>query len=129
LAASKLRNIAAALLLVAGKKNVVGTERIVRRDDDADGSIDGGELFDSHHVIGVAKAGTTVLFRKDDAHQPHFAELLDDGRGKFADLVPLHDVRRNFAGGKLADDIAQLFLITGELEGVRCSGSGGIKGT
>ena len=98
---------------------MVGAERIVRGDGDADGAVDGGELFDGEHVVDVAEARAAVLGRKDDAEQAHGAELLDCVDRELAGLVPGSDVGRDLARGKVADLAAEMFLIFGEDEGVQ----------
>ena len=97
---------------------MIGAERIVRGDGDADGAVDGGELFDGEHVIDVAEARAAVLGREDDAEQAHGAELFDDGEGELAGFVPGHDVGGDFARGKVANLAAQMLLILGEDEGI-----------
>ena len=49
---------------VAGEKNVVGAERIVRGHGEADRAVDGGEFFDGKHVVHVAEARAAVLRRE-----------------------------------------------------------------
>ena len=102
---------------VAGEEDVVGAERIVRGDDDADGAIDGGELFDGEHVVDVAEAGAAVFGREDDAEEAHLAELFDDVVGEFGGFVPAEDVGGDFAGGEVANFAAEGFLVFGEGEG------------
>src|SRR5579875_1926087 len=84
LAAGKFGDVFAALRFISSQKNMVGAKRIVRSDDDADGAIHCGKLFNSQDVVHVAEAGAAILDGEDDAHQPHLAELTNNVNGKFA---------------------------------------------
>src|SRR5579884_727967 len=101
---------------VAGNINVVGAERIMGCNDDADRSIHTRELFDSDDVIHIAETSAAVFGREDHSHQSHSSKLLDDGERKLRFLVPLHDVRTNFGLGKLANRALELLLLFCELE-------------
>src|SRR6202041_3817423 len=50
LSAGQQRNVSLLLGFIAGKKNVVRTQRIVGRHNDADGAVHGRELFNRQHV-------------------------------------------------------------------------------
>jgi hypothetical protein len=49
--------------------------------------------------------------REDNPEQAELAQFLDRRQRKFAGFIPLHDVRRNFALGKLAHRFLQLQLL------------------
>ena len=104
------------LRFVAGKKNVVRAQRGVRRDDDADRAVHARELFDGGDVLDIAHAGAAVLGRKHYAQQAELAQFLDGRQRKFAGLVPLHHVGRDFALGKFAHAFLQLQLLIVQLE-------------
>ena len=53
---------------------------------------------------------------KTDAQQAELAQFLDCGQRELAGLVPLHDVRSDFALGKFAYTFLQLKLFFVELE-------------
>ena len=118
LAAGEQRNVFPFLRFVAGEKDVIGAERIVGGDGEADGAVDGGEFFDGQRVIDVAEACAAVLRREDDAEQAHCAELLDGGDGELAGLVPRRDVGCDLARGEVADLAAQVFLFFSQYEWV-----------
>ncbi len=117
LAGGEFGEVALFLAFGAGEEDVVGAEGIVRGNDDTDGAVDGGELFDGEHVVDVAEACAAVFGREDDAEEAHLAELLDDIHGELGSLVPAEDVGGDFAGGKVADFAAEGLLVFGEGEG------------
>ena len=92
LARGQLGNVLALLLFVAGDKDVVGTQRSVRRDGDSDRTIHARKLFDGGNVLDVAHARAAVLGGKDGAQQPQLAQFLHRRQRKLAGFVPLHDV-------------------------------------
>ena len=55
--------------------NVVGAERSVRGDDDADRAIHARKLFDDDGVLDVAEPRAAQFFGKDGAHVAELAEL------------------------------------------------------
>ena len=85
---SQRRNVFLFLRFVAREKDVVRTQRSVRRDDDADRSIHAREFFDGGDVFDVAHAGAAVLGRKDDAQQTELAEFLDGRQREIRWLRP-----------------------------------------
>ncbi len=119
LAGGEAGNVLAPLFIVAGEEDVVGAERVVRGDGDAYGSVNGGELFHGEDVVYVAEVRAAELGGKDDAEQAHGAELPDDGERELAGFVPSEDVGRDFAGGKVADGLAELLLLFGKDEGIK----------
>ncbi len=104
------------LRLSAEFVDVIRAERIVRGDNDANGSVYAGKLFDGDDVLDVAEASATVLLGKNDAEEAHFGELRHDFEREMGDFIPLHDVRRDFAFGKFADAFAELLLLIGKGE-------------
>ena len=102
----------------------------MRGDDDADRTIDGGELFDGEHVIGVAEACPAEFRRENDAEEAHLAELAHHVVGEFGSFVPAEDVGGDLASGEVADLAAQLFLVFGEGErkGTLLEVGGGLGG-
>ena len=85
-------------------------------DEKPDGTIDAGEFLNHRCVFDVAEAGATVVFRKNDAHQAHLAQLGENFSRKMRGFVPLHDVRSDLVLGKFADGLAELLLFLGERE-------------
>ena len=72
------------LFFRASLENVIGTERGVGGDDDADRAIHTRKFFDDDGVFDVAQARAAVLFGKDGAHVTELPELLDRLRaGRF----------------------------------------------
>ncbi len=63
------------LLVAAGEINVIGAERIVRGDDQADGRIDARELLDDDGVIDVAEPGAAQFLRENRAQEAELARL------------------------------------------------------
>jgi len=102
------------LRFAAEFEDVIGAERIVRRDDQADGAIDAGEFFDGDHIFGVAEARATIGLWKNHSEQAHFGKLRNDLRGKTRGFVPLHYMRKDFGCGKIAHAAAQLLLLIGK---------------
>src|SRR6185312_8806652 len=117
-AAGHFGNVFAALLLGSGEKDVIDGQRIVGRDNDADGSVHGGEFFDCEHVIDVREPGAAVFDGNDHSHEAHLAELLHHFGRKLAGFVPLHYVGSDLGGGEVANFAAQLLLVLSEREGI-----------
>ena len=88
----------------------------MRRDDDADRAIHAREFFDGGDVFHIAHARAAVLGGKNRSQQPELAQFFDGRQRKLAGLVPLHDVGRDLALGKLADAFLQLQLLVVQLE-------------
>src|SRR5262249_25844553 len=97
-------------------EDVVGAERVVRGDDDANRSVHARQFFDGDDVFDIAEAGAAILFRENYAQQAHFRELGHDFAGKVRHFVPLHDVRSDFAFGKFTNTAAELLLFVGQRE-------------
>ena len=70
LAGGEFRQVFLLLRFGAGEEDMVRAERIVRCDDDADRSVDGGKLFDGEHVVCVAEAGAAVFGGKMMPRRP-----------------------------------------------------------
>ena len=99
-----------ALLLVGAELvDVVGAERIVRGDDEADGAVDARELFDGDDVFDVAEAGAAVFLGEDDAQKPELRQLGNELERETRGLVPLHDVRGDFGLGEIAHGLRSCF--------------------
>ena len=105
-------------LLLFGSKfvDVIGAERIVRGDKQADGTVYTCELFDGGGVFDVAESGAAVLLGENDAHQAHFGQFGKYFRGEMGDFVPLHYMRSDLSLGKFADGLAEVLLFVGKSE-------------
>jgi hypothetical protein len=108
------RDIFLALLRSAKFIDVIGAQRIVRRNDQPDRAVDARELLDDRRVLDVAKAGAAAVLRKNHAHQAHFREFRNQLGRKLRGLVPFHDVRGDFRCGKFAHAAPELLLFVGE---------------
>src|SRR5215469_9214047 len=84
--------------------------------DDAYRSVDTREFLDGGDVFDITHASAAVLLRKHNSHQPELAQLLDGREREVSLLVPLHDVRLDFALGELAHALFQLQLFFVQLE-------------
>ena len=69
----QLGNIFVFLGFVTGQENVVGTERVVGGDDDADRAIHARKLFYGYDVFDVAQTGPAIFRGKYDAHHAHLS--------------------------------------------------------
>ena len=119
----EMRKIFLLLLFGPGEEDVVGSERVVRGDREADRSVDGREFLDGKNVINVAETGAAISGRDDDAQQTHAGKFLDHFEGELARFVPGRDVRRDFARGEGANFAAKVLLVFSEDEGVEgCGG-------
>ncbi len=105
---------AAPLLLVAELVDVVGAQRVVGGDRDADRRVDLRQLGDHQHVFDVAHAGAAVLLREDDPQEAELAGLLDDVGRKALGLVDLVDDRVDLAQGEIAGGFLHGALVFGE---------------
>ena len=94
------------LLLGAEFVDVIAAQRIVGSDKKPDRAVDPGKFLDDGSVLDVTEPGTAIFFRKNDAQQPHFAQLGKQFGGKTSGFVPLHDVGADLALGKFADGFA-----------------------
>src|SRR5580704_12692909 len=108
--------ILALLLFATEFVDVVGTERIVRRHEQANGAVHTGEFLNSRGVFDVAQARAAVFLRKNDTQQAHFREFGQNFRGKVRDFVPFHDVWADFALGEFADGLSEALLFVGKRE-------------
>ena len=115
-AGGELRNVLAPLLVAAGDINVIGAERIVRGDDQADGGIDARQFFDDDGVLDVAEARAAQFLGEDGAQEAQLAGFFDDVERKDLLFVPLEDVRADFLLGKFADALAKLDLLRREVK-------------
>jgi len=61
---------------------MVCAQRIVCGDDNADGSVHTGELFDDDGVFDVAHSRAAVSLRENDSEKTHVGQLRDDLDGK-----------------------------------------------
>ncbi len=93
LARGERRHPALPLLGAAELVDVIGAERVVGRDADADRRIDLGELGHDQHVLEVAEAGAAVLLREDDAEEAEVGRLAHQLHRKALRLVDLVDDR------------------------------------
>src|SRR5260370_6307205 len=57
-----------------------------------------------------------ILFRKNNAEQPHLRQLGHDLHRKMRRFVPLHHVRSDFALGEFPHTAAKVLLFLGEAE-------------
>ena len=119
LAAGQLRDVFLLLRLVSGEKDVVGAQRVVRRNDDADRAVHSREFFNRQNIIDIAETRAAILRREDDAQQAHLAKLLHDLSREFAGLVPLHHVGRNLARGEIANLATKMFLLLRQHKGIQ----------
>ena len=55
--------------------NVIGAQRIVSCDNEADGTIDPGQFFDDSRVLDVTQPRAAEFLRENHAHQAHFGEF------------------------------------------------------
>ena len=92
LALRERRDVLLFLLFVAEFVDVIGAERIVRRDDDADRAVHARELFDDDGVLDVAHSRAAILLRENHAEKTHFGQLGNKFGGKLRGFVPLHYV-------------------------------------
>src|SRR6185437_15859826 len=106
------------LLLLFGAEfvDVIGAERIVGGDDDANRAIYAGKLLDDNGVFEVAHARAAIFFRENDAEKAHLGELGNNFRGELGGFVPLHHMRGDFRLGEFADGAAEVLLFVGERE-------------
>ncbi len=88
----------------------------MRRDDEADGAVNAGQLLEDDRILEVAEPGPAVLLREDNSQQPHVRQLGNDLRGEASRLVPFHDVGKDLRFGELADGAANLLLLFGQAE-------------
>ncbi len=94
--------------------DVVGAERIVRGDDDADRAVHARQFLDDDGVFEVAHSRAAILLRENYAEETHFGELGNDFRGECRGFVPFHYVGGDFAFGEFADGAAKVLLLVGE---------------
>jgi len=83
----------------------------VRGDDDRQRAPDAGQLLDGDGIGQRVQAGTTLLFGKWDAEQPHLAQLGDDVGRKSAILLVLVDLGLDLTGKEIADRSAEQFVL------------------
>src|SRR5579863_9230372 len=95
---------------------MIRAERGMRGDNNSDRTVHSRKLLDRGDVLHVSHAGTTVLRRKDDAHQSHLPQFLDRRERELTRLVPLHHIGLDFALGKLTNALFQLQLLFVQLE-------------
>src|SRR5580693_388018 len=69
------RDVLLLLFFAAEFIDVIGAERIVRGDDDADRAIHARQFLDDDGVFRVAHARATVFFGENHAEEAHFGEL------------------------------------------------------
>jgi superfamily II DNA or RNA helicase len=65
-----------------------------------------GQFFDSRHVFVIAKAGTAIVLRHQNAHKTQFAQFLECFQGEFLAFVPLHYIGTNMFFCKIAHRLA-----------------------
>jgi hypothetical protein len=63
------------LLFAAEFVDVIGAERIVRRDDDADRAVHARKFLDDDGVFAIAHSGAAVFLRENHAEKAHFGQL------------------------------------------------------
>jgi hypothetical protein len=119
IAARQQRNVLPALHLGARKKDMVRAQRVMRRQREADRTIDRREFLDRQHIVHIAETRAAVLRGKDDAHQAHRAQLANHRRRELARLVPLHHMGCDLARGEAADLRPQALLLVGQNEGIQ----------
>ena len=115
-ARGELRDVAVPLLVGARLEDVVGAERGVRGDDDADRAVHARKFLDDDGVVDVAEARAAQLFRKDRTQVAELAELFDHFERENLVFVPLHDVGPDFRVGEFADGFTELDLLRREIE-------------
>ncbi len=95
---------------------MIGAERSVGGDDEADGGIDAREFLDDDGVIDVAEARAAEVFRKKRAHEAQLAGMFDGFERKDLIFIPLEDVRGDFRFREFAYRLAKLNLFGGEFK-------------
>jgi len=76
---------------------MIGAERGVGGDDEADGRIDARELFDDDGVIDIAEPGAAEFFRKNGAEKTKPAGMFDGFEREDLFFIPLEDMGKDFA--------------------------------
>ena len=66
------------LRFVAKFENVIGAQRIMRRNDNAHRTIDARKLLDGDDVFDVAQSRAAIFLGKNHAQQAHFRQLGND---------------------------------------------------
>ncbi len=105
--------IAPLLRLRAEERDVRGAQPVVRRNRERDRRAHPCDLFDADAIVHRRHARAAVLVRDLDAQQVQAGELLQQIHRKVLRLVPLHDVRADFAFRERAHRATQDFLLLG----------------
>ena len=116
LAGGQLRHILLLLRLVSRHINVIRTKGRMRRDNDPDRTVNARKFRDRRDVLHVTHTRAAVFRWENYPHQAELAQFLDRSQGEFAGFIPLHDVRRNLAFGKLANALFKVQLLFVQLE-------------
>src|SRR5208282_40419 len=90
--------------------NVIAAQRIVRCHGQPNRAIHARKFLDHCGVFHVAQPRPAVLFRKNNAEQPHLRELRQNLLREMRSFIPFQDVRRNLPFRKFAHALAQLLL-------------------
>ncbi len=112
----KRQQIFLLLPVVPELEDVIAAQRIVRRHDQPNRSVDPRELLNRNRVLDITKARAAKLLRENHSQQPHRGQLRHNLQRKMRSLVPLHHMRRNLALGEFAHAAPQLLLLFGEGE-------------
>jgi len=82
---------------VPARKNVVRTERIVGRDDNAHRAIHAGKFFDGHHILDIPEARRRrIPWGRSSPARPSCPALSPPLERELGSLVPLHDMGADF---------------------------------
>ena len=83
----------------------------MRGHNDAHRPIHAREFFDRGDVLDVAHSRAAVFGGEDRPQQAQLAQFFDCRQRKLARLVPLHDMRKDFALSKLAYALLHVQLL------------------
>ena len=86
------------------------------RDRKTDGTVHSRQFLNDEDVIHHLEPGSPVLLRKDDAQQPHLAELPHHLTRELLGLIELHRPRGDLLLGEFANRLAGQLLLFGQLE-------------
>ena len=99
------------LVFIGPADEGVDAEGVLHVDKDADGGIDGGDLFDSEDGFEEGSGGATVLLGNLDAHEAEVEELADEGRVQVLRLIHVTDEGGDLFGCETTDGVAEHALV------------------